>query len=167
MCRARSLSLPPCWLPHPRKSRNRCLVSFVEALQANDVLKYVIYFLFLFSFFFYTNRWASFPADSVHACQPGRKDHWHAAGDWQLRTVAHVGVSWISALKGTWIVPWKKVTLNFSNLVKQVSKVNHHCEKLIFFPPISFQQWQTELIQRHFSPTLLGLSFKSFVKISV
>lgn len=57
--------------------------------------------LFPFCFLFFTNRWASLPADSVHACQPGREDHWHAAGDRQLRVVAHVGVSRVSALKGT------------------------------------------------------------------
>lgn len=54
----------------------------------------------LFSFIF-PNRWASFPTDSGHACQPSRKNHWHAAGDRQLWTAAHVGVSWISTFKST------------------------------------------------------------------
>lgn len=56
---------------------------------------YVAYFLCVFP-----NRWASLPTDSVHACQLGGEDHRHAAGNRQLRVVAHVGVPWISALKG-------------------------------------------------------------------
>lgn len=49
---------------------------------------------------FFPNRWASFPSNSVHACQPGREDHGHAAGDRQLWAATHAGVSRITAFKG-------------------------------------------------------------------
>lgn len=52
-------------------------------------------------------RWASVPPDSEHAPQPGRQDHRHAAGDWQLWATSHARVTWVTALKGQFARLWK------------------------------------------------------------
>lgn len=85
--------------------------------------------LFPLFLLFCTNRWASLPADPVHARQPGGEDHRHAARDRQLRVAAHVGVSWISALKGTWrkgpLKKTKKTAVDFCHLcLEQVQNIN-------------------------------------------
>lgn len=98
MFRVRSLSQPPCWLLHPPRSRNRCWVK-LPFHNEYTILLFTFYYVDLYSFF--QNRGASFPTDSGHACQPGRKDHRHVAGDRQLWTASYAGVSWVSAFKGT------------------------------------------------------------------
>ena len=48
-----------------------------------------------------TDAWrAPLPSNPEHVPRPCRQDHWHAAGDRQLRITAHVGVQGVSQSKG-------------------------------------------------------------------